>query len=301
MSTGDDVGEIFLCLTETSSVEAGLSHGVRLACQAAGGLAGAIVVDWEPGRRPNYWFRHDPQGLLEQSIPEQYPAVTPPDLWDSAEEGNSERRRNLILPLSCGQRVAGWLVLVTGPDVSEDKVRCQLSATAAALAVLLLAVEREAAGAQVSTLGRDAFRAAVSAQITRSQSRGEVFSVLHLRTGGPEYSIDDRRPWSDTVRLGGMLLARLRRTDLVGLMAPDHLAVLLAGTGRLGARIAARRIELLLAGLGTCTQTTTEVAASGLTWCVRVFPEDSESASELCEAAWHADQAGPTAMAVRVT
>jgi hypothetical protein len=303
MSTGEDLSDVFLRLAQTSSVEAALSRGVRLACRAGGALAGAIVVHWEPGRRPSCWFRHDPQGLLEQTAFDPRVAAPGSVSSDSADARHSEGRRGLTMALSCGRREAGWLVLVADADVNEEKARCRLIAITAALAALLLAVERDATGAQASILGPDAFRAALSAQIARSERQEEAFAVLHVRAAGLEGCAGDngRGPWSEVAWLGEALLARLRRTDLIGLMAPDQLAVLLPGTGRLGAIIAARRIELLLSAPQIRTRGRSVSAPSGLMWCVRAFPEDAESAPALCEAVWQTDQTPPTGLAARAT
>jgi hypothetical protein len=301
LSLGEDLSDVFLRLAETSSVEASLSQGVRLACRSGGCLAGAIAADWEFGRRPGYRFRYDPDGLLEQSAFDQRGADASPASSKGGPSANgSENRETRILtvPLCCGDREAGRLVLLAPRGVIEAEIRCQLAAIAAALAVLLLAVQRGFAGPPASILSRDAFRASLSERIVRSDRRGDTFSVLHVRT--PNLDGGEQSPWLRAASLGELLLARLRRTDLIGLMAPDHLAVLLAGTGRLGARIAARRIELLL-----CTPESRALYRSGHDsagplWCVRTFPEDARSPAGLCDVDWREQQTAPTTMKVRV-
>ena len=297
-----DLSDIFRQLGQTCSVEAALSQGVRLACLEGGGLAGAIIVDWGAGRRPSYWFRHDPHELLEPSAFDPRTAGTGPALA-SANGGTSVETRVFTAPLHCGKREVGWLVLLAAPDMDEETVRCRLAATTPALATLLLAVERDVIGAQASILGRDAFRASLPAQIARSERRGEVFSVLHVRAAGLDGCAHDnnRSPWSDVAGLGELLLARLRRTDLIGLMAPDRLAVLLAGTGRLGARIAARRIELLLSAPESGALHGSGPDSSRLLWCARTFPEDAKLPSELCDVVWDTEQAASPTLIARVT
>jgi hypothetical protein len=187
--------------------------------------------------------------------------------------------------------------------VDEAEVRDRLAAITAALGVLLLALESNVVGSQASILGRDAFRANLAAQIARSDRQGEVFSVLHVRAAGLDRCVpdNDRNPWSRVAWLGEVLLARLRRTDLIGLMAPDQLAVLLAGTGRLGARIAARRIELLLSAPEIRAPYRSDQDSPELSWCVRTFPENAKSPSDLCDVDWRSRQAAPTTSTARVT
>ncbi|MFQ5805738.1 MAG: hypothetical protein ACE5I3_04730 [Phycisphaerae bacterium] len=235
----------------------------------------------------SYWFRHDPHGLLDRAAAD--PAAREAPL-PAGRGGNGVECRAVALPrevrvpLCCAGRRLGWLVLLAPREADDGQVKSQLAGIDAVLAVLLAAVESGAPKPLSGVVTGAAFRARLNSEISRSERCGDELSVLHVRLANVQNctSGEVTSPWASVVSVGEALATRLRTSDVVGLLAPDRLAVLLTGTGRLGARIAARRLEQLL-------RTSENDSSSGLNlnlappeFCLRTFPDDGGDVDSLC-------------------
>ncbi len=77
------------------------------------------------------------------------------------------------------------------------------------------------------------------------------------------------------------LAGRLRTSDVVGLTAPDRLTILLTATGRVGARIASRRIEQLMLEL-IADAGSAELRSAAPQMSFLVFPQNAEQIESFC-------------------
>ncbi len=288
MSCSERIGQIFSRLTHTGSLADALAHGVRQACEMCGCAAGAVVTDPDAdGAAGSGWFRHDPQGWFDWMAGDRTTLAGLPSARNGGNAAaglNDHLPHKVQVPLYCAGREVGRLILLAPVEASPDMLTNRLAALATALAVLLAAVENSAAKPLAGVLGRAAFRARVASELARSERSGDALSVLHVKVASSQqYKGDDiRGPWTQAAVLGEALAARLRKSDVVGLMGPDRLAVLLTATGGLGARIAARRILQLLREL-TSRPSRSEAAGEEPLVCLRVFPGDGGDAEKLCE------------------
>jgi hypothetical protein len=284
VSNSAGINELIALLEQTGSLETALIESVRLACEAAGAPAGAVVADIDVTQAAGYWFRCDPQGLLNPATDDRTVPEAPTRGQNSVVQPADDLLRKIHVPLSCAGRSVGGLILLTPRNQRGEHVQTRIIGITTVLAVLLAALENSVAGPLSGMLGREAFRARVISELSRSQRSDDEFSVLHVRVAsGGESSRDEMtNPWTRAARLGETLAMRLRKSDLVGLLAPDHLAVLLAGTGRLGARIAARRIEQLARTPRTDRPNRSSFGPVSPECCLKSFPGDGDDVDGLC-------------------
>jgi GGDEF domain-containing protein len=202
--------------------------------------------------------------------------------------------REVRVPLSCAGQDVGWLSLWAPPHVDEQHLQRQIEGIRAALAVLMAAAENAAARPLSGVLGRAAFRSRVVSELARSQRHEEEFSVLHVRLAGarPPKGNPASGPWVAAAALGETLVDHLRRSDVVGLLGSDRLAVLLTATGRLGARIAARRVAELVSGCTDNQGGGSGFGSAALEFCLRTFPDNAADVESLCRATdWYVEAA----------
>lgn len=287
MSHTAHIGELFAALGQTGSLEAALSDSVRLACEAAGCLAGAVVADLDETCLADPWFRHDPHGLIEQ-LTSDGATLEAPTAGGHDRNGAMSCAAGVVhqvrVPLSCAGRDVGWLILLAPQEVGEEPSRRRIAGIDAVLAVLMAVMEISAAKPLSSVLSREGFRARVVSEISWSERCGNELSVLHVIVPGLRERTGDEMtsPWASVALLGETLAPRLRRSDVVGLMGPDHLAVLLTATGRLGARIAARRIGQLLRMPEDDSSSRLDLSLVAPEFCLKTFPDDGGDADRLC-------------------
>jgi GGDEF domain-containing protein len=101
-------------------------------------------------------------------------------------------------------------------------------------------------------------------------NRGLTFTVMLLSVGGP-----DAVPESRLMALGQKIQKTTRDSDLVAHVGRGRFVVLLLGTNLPGARVAADRIEMALAG----------DAGGAISFGLAVYSPDMQDPSELLEAA----------------
>jgi len=304
VSYGTGITELFVRLGQTGSLETALTDGVRLACEATGCVAGTVVADADAAWPPSSWFRHDPHGLLERvagndGVPES------PTRAGRGRNGVLRCARGSLrevqVPLRCAGREVGRLILLAPHDASPEELKVQTSGIGVVLAVLMAAAENSAARPISGVLGHQAFRARVVSELSRSERCDDRLSVLHLRFAGVHGSNSEevKGPWARVAALGEALASRLRASDVIGMLAPDHLAVLLTGTGRLGARIAARRIEQLLQMPDSDSGNGLNPRLGAAEFCLRTYPDDGGDVDSLCRVQhWSSAAMVPPAAAV---
>jgi GGDEF domain-containing protein len=196
----------------------------------------------------------------------------------------------------------GWLILLAPQEISEEQVKDRITGIDAALAVLMMAVECSAAIPLSGVLSRQAFWARVASEISRSQRGGDEFTVLHVRIIGMEVCAGEELTsrWTRMARLGEALAARLRTSDVVGLTGADRLAVLFTATGRLGARIATRRIEQLLQVPENESDGLLDLNSGVPEFCLRIFPHDARDIDSLRRVPrWRSETTGSALPATR--
>jgi hypothetical protein len=284
MSLNEKIGAVFVGLEDATSLEVALTEGLRLACTAAALPAGAIVADWGPGAQ-RYRLQYDPEGLFDRD----------PTHCAGANAQDHTGLLMVRIPLRCAGHEVGRLVLLSPQRIDENPIHTRLAGITAALAVLLAANDRGSAKPPPALVGRGDFEASVAAEIARCERHSEPFSVIHVRLEASSESPDGPSPWARVTKLGGTLLARLRRTDVIGLMAPHHMAVLLVRTGRLGARIAARRVADLLNEFEDGQREPLHASCSVCR--VMTFPDEAADVASLCEMCCEPEalvSAGPT-------
>ena len=287
MSYSREIGELISALGSSGSLETALSNGVRLVCRATGCYAGAIVTGTGPVYGESYRYQHDPQRLLaarlsNPTICEAHPSEEHASV--SSNHGPAFVVCEVRVSLHCEGTEVGCLALIAPRTVAPEQVKARLAAIPAALGVLLAAAEGTAAKPLSAVLNRQAFRARVIAELARAERGGEEFAVVHARisdAAGDE-SEATVNPWVEAARRGEALAGRLRRRDVVGLLGRDYLAVLLPATKRLGARIAARRVELILRRSDLDSETEQGSASGTVDCCLRLFPHDGSDVDGLC-------------------
>jgi len=291
----EPISGLFARLAQTASVKSALSEGVRLACEATGCLAGVLTADLDAACTTSSWLRHDPHGLLERvaSGDATLEALTPTgQSRNDAVSCAKALLREVQVPLRCAGRDVGRLILLAPQEASDEQLKDRITGIEAALAVLMAAVENSAAGPLSGVLSRAAFRDRVVSEVSRAERCGDQLSVLHVKVAAvcPYTNDDEVGPWARVGLLGEALGTRFRASDVVGLLAPDRLAILLAGTGRLGARIAARRIEQILRVPGNDLSRRLAFDSAPPEFCLRTFPDDGGDADSLCRVQhWNAE------------
>jgi len=282
--TSNSICEIFEELSKTSSLNRALNCGVRLACTATGCSAAALATSKEPTSDPNRWIAHYPEFHLDRSqqtwaddsvdvtssdAPAPRTGINPPTTEDM----------RVSIPLRCGSQETGFLILWPTSQTSETVLRALLSPIDTALATLLAA-----SGIQPDVLlTAHAFRARLASEIARSKRHTEGFSVIHIRVAcspmQPRETND--APVLHAAQVGQTISSRLRESDAIGLLAPDHLAILLTATPPLGARIAQRRIEQLLTTLDASDSS--EATHGAPAFCIKSFPGNGRDIDGLCQ------------------
>lgn len=287
MSHMEHVGELLARLEQSGSLHAAFVDGVRLACKAGGCLAGAVVAEPDAACATSFWFRHDPHGLLERltadgvarGVPESSEPYRTCDV--SVADG---ALRQVDVRLCCAGRDAGRLVLLAPQEAVGEQVNDRIAGVGTLLALLMIAAENNISRPLSGLMGREAFRARVASELSRSERHTAELSVLHIRIGGVHGSANDDTtgPWTRIALIGEVLAPQLRKSDAVGLLGPDHLAVLLAGTGRLGARIAMRRIEQIVSTATSELSNGSTVSVPPSECLLRTFPDDGEDVDDFC-------------------
>jgi hypothetical protein len=304
VSYGKQISQLLAGLKRTGSLQAALTDGVRLACEAAGCSASAVVTRLDAACPARYWFCHDPRGLLEQVASED--AVLGTSVVEARNKDGDRSRpkgplRGVQVPLSCAGRDVGWLILLAPQEASDEEVKTRIAGIDALLAVLMAAAENSAANPLSGVLGREAFHARVASELARSERCGDQLSVLHVKVAVADGAASNEKtgPWAIVALLGEALASRLRASDVIAVMAPDHLAMLLTGAGRLGALIAARRIEQFLRMSGNDFPGMADLSCGSPEFCLRTFPDDGADVDSLCRVhRWSCGAAAPRAAAV---
>lgn len=269
MATSAGIHGLFAGLRQTGSPEAVFEDALRLACEAAACPGGAVVGSDDTAPQGHCLFRYDPANLFDT-------------LDDRPRTGPTALRR-VEVPLRFGHYNTGNLVLLAPSEFCEETIRERVAPFDTVLATLVAANIATTSRTDGMLFGQ-AFRQRVASEIARAKRFEESFSIVQLRLLRAHGSFHDVPPGrnSSAVTVGEALISRLRKCDVVGVMAPHRVAVLLAGTGPLGAKIAVRRIE-------QCVQTTEDpVFNSNLDGmrveCVmRSFPEDGSDVDVLCD------------------
>ena len=91
------------------------------------------------------------------------------------------------------------------------------------------------------------------------------------------------------------LAGRLRSSDVIGLTASDRLTILLTATGRVGARIASRRIEQLMLEL-IKDAGSAELRSAAPQMSFLVFPQNAEQIEDFCRVNTSVDAVAETAL-----
>lgn len=255
LATSNEILELFSRLQETGSLEAVLSDSIRLACRMTGSRGGVLRSDSPSVRVGETWSLYDPEGLFE-TCPE-----------DAVHQ-----------PLRFGGQCLGYLTLLGSAEAGREKIEETIKPLDTVLATIMAA-----AMAEIDAVGRlltgPAFRARVGSEIARAQRYKSELSVLHLRLPGSSQpaGTDVSGGWSHARHIAEAIVSRLRESDVVGLISPNHLAMLLPGTGRLGAKIAQRRIEQLLPTIAKLDSVNAECSS-----CIKSFPTDGSNSNDLC-------------------
>ena len=269
MDNGTGLLELFTGLRQTDSLEAALLDALQLACAGAKCPAGAVTRDDDAIPRVECRFRYDPENLLSA--------------FDSCQPaGRAVTLRRVQVPLRFDRQSVGHLLLLVPDETSEEEVRVGIAPFDTVLATLIAATVATTSRAD-GLLSRQAFAAHVASEIARVRRYEESFSVVHLTIRPAHRYLADKlaNHWSPALMVGEALISRLRKCDVVGVMAPHRVAVLLAATGPLGARIAKRRIEQMFSDLDDPTANSKLDGMAAECW-LRSFPDDGSDADALC-------------------
>ena len=282
MSHNAEIGELFRGLERKGALATALREAVRLACDAGGGLAAAVVADLDFGGDASHRFAHDPRGRLDELSRCREPDDRERECVGDDQQDARNAATALQIPLNCGGRTVGTLVFLLSPEASANEVTARTANICAVLATLLAAEESNATRTSSGVLGREAFRRRLTSELSRSARSAEELAMLHVtldpRDAAPA---DGQNTWARVAALGETLTDRLRRSDVIGVLGPSHLVVLLPGTSRLGARIAARRIELLVRMPENLRRGSDKTSAAPQCH-LRIYPEDGGDVDTLC-------------------
>ncbi len=283
MNDGEGVAGLFAELRESGSLETALSRAVRLVCREAGYTAAAIQPDPD-GNDAGRWVMHDPDGIMnsgERALV-QYAQKRPIEGSDAV----SSQWRRTCIPIICGRETVGNLVLITTEDDATRSAPERLAELTALIGVLLAAAESTACRHLSNVLSRSAFRARVSSELPRAQRSNEPFALLHAEFAGASAYESECGLWEPVAQLAEALSQRLRRSDVIGLTRPDRLTILLTGTGRVGALIAARRIETLMLEL-IRSSSTPSLYSDAPAMSFLVFPDNADAIERSCRPGNH--------------
>ena len=147
-------------------------------------------------------------------------------------------------PCLCWPSEAALLLLWSTGAINTTSIEHRLQPLDTVLGALVVAMN--GVSGLNGVLDPQAFRARISSEISRAQRAGEGFSLVHVWLSTELPDCGESSSWSASVRIGKTIQSWLRKSDVVGLMAPRHFGVLLAHCGPLGALIAQRRIQQLL-------------------------------------------------------
>lgn len=258
-------------------MDAALQEGVRLACEISGCASGAILGESGSDIDTFRSYQHDPCNLLDS------------DLLERAMAGTIDADAAIIVPLCLDGRTVGRLVLVSRDSIEPGALTARLTPLDTMIGMLLALATGSCGGD--SLLSYPMFRSRVASEIAREERSPGGFCLLHMRLGGASSEPGDRD--GDAAGVGRTLGARLRKSDVVGRAGADRLAILLTGTSRLGARIAARRVREILLQEGG------DAGVDSLpSFVIRSFPEDGRSVSALLDVTdWSSDAVCGTALA----
>ncbi len=286
--TDEDIMGFFARLSQAGSLEAALNDAVRLACKTTGSSAGALLSDAAWASPGSWWVRYDPGSQLDGIIPEtgsvSNNAIPRTNHFCEEVVGANQIPAGMhtaLIALECCGRTVGRLLLLASELADTDQIRLRIAPLDTVLATLVAAAT--AVNPLEGLLTRPAFRARVASEIARSERRSEEFCILHIRLCGATARRADVRgvQSSTTGAVAQALVARLRKSDVVGQMAPDHLAILLTATEPVGARIAQQRIKLLLPTLNH-TSPVRNAASVPPEFYVKCFPADAVDVGGLC-------------------
>lgn len=265
-------------LERSASLEAALSDTVRLVCEASGCQAGALAADLD-AIADERWFTHDPKGVM------------------AAARGKDRTFRRIRIPITCGVEPIGSLLLLTMEDAHRESITERISGLTALLGILLGAAENSARHRMTDVLSRPAFRTRVLSEMSRARRSEQEFSLLHARLTGREAGGGDSKTssWRAAAMIAESLAGRLRSSDVIGLTAPGRLTILLTATGRVGARIASRRIEQLMLELIE-EAGSAELRSAAPQMSFLVFPPNAEQIEDFCRVETSVDAAAETAL-----
>jgi len=292
MITGEDIRSIFVELQGPRSIDAALHKSLQIVCGAVEASAAGLRIDPDTESDKGWWVVHDPQSLLlnadmgtafsgtDHSVPRPTAMRLPPG-----------DRSKVNVALTSDGRPIGLLCLTISDNRDAKTLAHSIEPMSSVLATLLCAAVASRTGPNGLVNYFD-LRSRIESELARAERTQADVTVLHIdwRASLPSSVFHDAQPLSTANRLCDFLLSQLRRSDTVGLIAPDHVVALLPETGPVGAMIAQRRIEHSLLTLGEHTQWEDELRITA-----RVFPaQDSNIEALLAVDDWQPQRAEPT-------
>jgi hypothetical protein len=284
VSSKRSIVDLFTELRCTESLEDALSYGIRLACELTDCAAAALSRDSGPDFHTGCWTIYDPGSLISMWTVERRKGFSSADAGEHgaqiADVSTSENPLTMArVPLRCEGRTAALLLLWSTGAINTTSIECRLQPLDTVLGALVVAMN--GASGLNGVLDPQAFRARISSEISRAQRAGEGFSLVHVWLSTELPDCGESSSWSASVRIGKTIQSWLRKSDVVGLMAPRRFGVLLADCGPLGALIAQRRIRQLLTASSPdtpqpiCTDPQLQTVS---------FPGDASDVDTLCAA-----------------
>ncbi len=255
LTVNEEILELFAKLGRTGSLEAAVHDSLRLVCAATGSRGAVLRGDSRSISEAGTWSEYDPDGIARERT-----------------------LREVAIPLRSSRHCVGYLTLLAPTDDDTKTIEERIAPLDSVLATIMAATMAEISMVE-GLLNGPGFRTRVDSEIARAQRYQGELSILHIRfsPGERPSKRPTERGWGGTMAVGKAMAPRLRDSDSVGLIAPDHLAILFPATDRLGARIALKRVELLLADVDT-----TGPGEMAFDLGIKSFPEDGSDTDELC-------------------
>jgi|GEM_PF-2919542 len=217
-------------VNQADTIEESLARTLQITCQRCDAVAAGVAGVKTGRRNERSLFSYDPQGIFARGGISKSPC-------DKA---------HVMIPLLVDSLEIGQLNMWFGHDRGVEGVRKRVQPLDTLIALMLTGLRYRSCSNGLLDDWR--FRERVETEKNRADRFGEGFSIVHLDLSLESISKADviASGWNDAQRIGDSLLAKLRACDAVGLLGPEHLAVLLANCSPLCASIAERRITEVL-------------------------------------------------------
>jgi hypothetical protein len=275
-----DITDIFVELQRSTSPAPAVQLALQMLCEA-GEYTAALVI-----RADGRCDAGDGLSFGHPACIRRLAECDATDAFQSAGDGFA-RIHVISIALTLAGRTVGSLRLAANSAIAAPPQDDYVATLPAVIAALLAATDGGAVPADPRVLGRVQFVEQWSREVSRAVRKGQNVSLVFARRGidgGDPLACSRTGSAADLSVVAVGLVERLRGGDVVGLIQPSVLGVLLPDTGRVGARIAASRMQSMLPWLDDagCKD---EATPAEWVFTARSYPQDGADADAMFESA----------------